>query len=256
MSLYFGSSAFLDHDDWRRIPFLGSTRTNEDNLWHLVEMLPGCLQRAQAIREAFTACELNPTKTSEEVLGLWRKLLSLKDGFEMWMQRFEESAGVIHFTTEEVPFSVHVLHKSPPPFPSLEVARQLNTYLYHMYMLLTFMVSYDQQYHDILHNATDLPQVDLPQSGDISSLTWRLCQTFIYIMTTATDVELMMYSVSYPNRSLMEYFSKDPAKFGKEIYWCSSLARHIANLDFLGKVTEFFLDCYYPPVHGRDIWTG
>jgi len=256
MALYYGSSAFLDHDDWRRIPFIGSTRTNEDNLWHLVEILPGCFQRARDIKEQYDVDGSDPSEAAKEIRNLWHKLVSLKEAFEMWMIRFEENSGDLYFQLEEEPYSVNVLHKPPLPFRSLEVVKQLNTYLYHMYLLLTFMRSFYQQYHDIITNEADLPPVDLPQTDQISSLIWRLCQTFVYIMSTCADVELLMYSVSYPNRSLMEYFTQDPAKFGKEIYWCSTLARHIANMDFLGKVTEFFLDCYYPPVHGREMWSG
>lgn len=256
MALYYGSSACLDSDEWRRIPFTGTIRTNEDNLWHLVEILPGCLQRAGDIKEELAAGGSDPSKVADEVVHLWRKLLSLKEGFEMWMARFEASSGNLYFQPEEEPFSVNVLHKPPPPFPSLEVVRQLNTYLYHMYLLLTFMISFRQQYHDILERVTNLPPANLPDLHGILSIIWHLCQTFVWFISTGADVELMMYSVSYPNRSLMEYFGKDPAKFGREIYWCSTLARHIANLGFLGKVTEFFLDCYYPPVHGRDMWSG
>jgi hypothetical protein len=247
MAIYYGSSVFLDSDEWRTVPFLNCGRTNDDNLWHLVEMIPGCFQRSRELdREDITDAE-----RKGEILAIWKRLEDLRDALEIWMHTFEQAHTSLRSLPSPAPFTADI-QGEPPHFPSRDIAQQLNTYLYHIFLLFTFMTDFNKK-HALFIDANFTTPKPLPTEAIILDIAARMCQTMHFLISDSrSDVELTMYYISYPNRNLIEYFGRDPAKYGKELLWCNNLARHISNMDFLGRVSEFFLDCYYPPVHARE----
>jgi hypothetical protein len=222
ISMFDRKKLFLDDHKWRTVPYQIYSKNVEDELWHLVERVPGLLERADSVMLEY--------ERTADMDCLFNDILALKYTLQDWLSSLQ--ASYPDLLTVALPSSTALLKGSPhlvTVFPRCYIFRDarlgdlMTIYWFYeirlisiLLKLATHLQSYPTHSHfahdqDQAHQESAAANVALAMTAaDLDQPAENICGSmeYMYHLRGSTANDTFHYPATLPLRAAMYHYAK------------------------------------------------
>ena len=237
ISMFDRKKLFLDDHKWRTVPYKIYPRNTEDELWHLVERVPGLLERADIV--------MHDHGHSVDIEYLLHDTLALRYTLQEWLSNLQTSNPDL--LTVALPSSTALLKGSPHLvtvvprcyiFRDARIGDMMTIYWFYEIRLISIMLKLAAhlQYrptnsrllldYDQAHRHTPATAVALAMTAaDLDQPAENICASmeYMYHLRGSTANDTFHYPATLPLRAAMYHYAKQSLEQPESVSRHSSL---------------------------------
>jgi hypothetical protein len=248
IAMYDRKRIFLDAEQWRVVTHGGDVK---DELWHLLERVPGCLQRADQLVLHGYATPSGET----EAESLWDDLMQLRTDLRQWktsifMMHSISELPLVASTTVLLCGARSLFGVVPYRyvFPNAVFGDLMTIYWYFEMRIIKICLTVQ----DIMIGTGFLSRdsnLKYFTEFDMEGPARDICRAMEYMYTRDSfENEMFYYPATLPLRTAMYHYACQANK-QDEVKWCDAVTKSITHIDIRTLMSELYIDTLHGPVN-------